>query len=73
MSKLEYAICSATDLVALSRQVNEVIQDGWEPIGGAFFGVEERTANPDQGGTEVIKMAFHQAVKKEEQILRKLN
>ena len=68
MSKLEYAICSSTDLTGLSREVNRQIQEGWEPIGGAFFGAEERLF---EGKT--VTMSFHQAVKKEQLIVRKLN
>ena len=66
MSKLEYAICSSTDLNGLSRVVNQQIQDGWEPIGGAFFGAEERLFEG-----KAITMSFHQAVKREQLI--KLN
>jgi len=68
MNKLEYAICSSTDLTGLSREVNLQIQDGWEPIGGAFFGADERVF---EGQT--VALLFHQALKKEQRIVQKLN
>lgn len=68
MSKLEYAVCSSTDLNGLARAVTQQINEGWEPIGGAFYGAEDRLF---EGKT--ITMLFHQAVKREQVIIRKLN
>ncbi len=73
MNKREYAICSATDTITLAREVSGFMEDGWELVGGPFVGAEERAFEDDDGKPQAATMLFHQAIKKEPQILRRLN
>ena len=41
---MEYEIAEAYSLISLVEDVNYMINDGWEPLGGvAVSGVEEKT------------------------------
>ncbi len=39
MSKMKYRVVEASEAEELAKKVNELIEDGWEPLGGVAYGI----------------------------------
>ncbi len=60
----DYATVEGRDLLDLEQQVREMLNDGWQPVGGGFSAVHsERT---ERGFTESYPLFYQTMVKREE-------